>query len=312
MPLGTLDRTPPPFFRQGTPALTKLIFFAALAIFMMVSDARFGLVEPLRSALATALVPLQRVAAVPVEIASGGAGYLEGLEAAHEGELQARRELVLLAEKSARSDALAQENERLRALLGLKPALQVRSQAAEVLYEAADPYSRKVFIDRGSAQGIVLASPVIDERGVLGQVTRVYALNSEVTLLTDKDAAIPVLNPRTQQRGAAFGGGGGMELRFMSINSDVRVGDKLETSGIDGVYPPGLAVAQVVSVERRGASGFASIRLAPAAAPDGVRHVLVLQPLALQMPPPPQAAASASASASAPKPAAARRGGGRR
>ena len=77
--------------------------------------------------------------------------------------------------------------------------------AAEVLYDAPDPFSRKVVIDRGATHGVVIASPVINEAGVLGQVTRVYPLSAEVTLLTDKDAAIPVLNTRTQLRSAAFG-----------------------------------------------------------------------------------------------------------
>ena len=122
---------------------------------------------------------------------------------------------------------------------------------------------------------------------MLGQVTRVYPLSSQVTLLIDKDAAIPVLNTRTQARSAAFGGVGGeaMELRFMAGNADVQVGDLLTTSGVDGVYPPGLPVAQVATVERRAESGFARILLAPSASPDGVRHVLVLEPLALQLPP---------------------------
>jgi rod shape-determining protein MreC len=299
MPLGTLDRTPPPFFRQGPSALTKLVFFSALAIFLMVADARFRLAEPLRAALAIALLPAQRALQVPVEMAQGGAGYLQGLSAALQAERRAHEQLVQQSEKLARADLLAQENERLRALLDLKPALVVRSQAAEVLYEAADPYSRKVFIDRGQAQGIVAGSPVINESGVLGQVTRVYALTSEVTLLTDKDAAIPVLNTRTQQRSAAFGGAagtpGGMELRFASANADVKVGDLLQTSGVDGVYPPGLPVAQVLTVERRVESGFA--RIALAAAVDGVRHVLVLEPLGVQLPPPPEPLAAPAAKA---------------
>jgi rod shape-determining protein MreC len=293
MPLGTLDRTPPPFFRQGPSALTKLVFFAALAIFLMVADARFRVVEPLRAALAIVLLPVQRVLAVPIDIARAGTAYLQGLTSAQAAEKQARQALVAQAEKAARGDLLAEENKRLRALLELKPALTVRAQAAEVLYEAADPYSRKVFLDRGRGQGIVLGSPVIDEAGVLGQVTRVYALNAEVTLLTDKDAAIPVLNVRTQQRSAAFGGSGGMELRFTSANADVKPGDELQTSGIDGVYPPGLPVAKVTAVERRVESGFARITLAPAAPPDGVRHVLVLEPLAQQLPARPEAPASA-------------------
>lgn len=290
MPLGTLDRTPPPFFRQGTSALTKVVFFSALALFLMVADARFRVVEPVRTALAIALVPVQRALAVPVEIVQGGAGYLKGLTAAQAAERQAREQLVKQAERAAQADQLAAENTRLRALLDLKPALAVRAQAAEVLYEAADPYSRKVFVNRGQAQGVLVGSPVIDERGVLGQVTRVYPLTSEVTLLNDKDAAIPVLNLRTGQRSAAFGASGGMELRFTSANSDVQVGDLLHTSGIDGVYPPGLAVAKVVSVERRVESGFARIVLAPVAPADAVRHVLLLEPLSVQLPPRPEPA----------------------
>lgn len=288
MPLGTLDRSPPPFFRQGPSALTKLIFFSALALFLMVADARLHVADPLRQALAIVLLPLQRALAVPVEMMEGGSDYLRGLNQAQQDERAARLKMAAVAERAARTEQLAQENARLRALLDLKPAVSVRSQPAEVLYEAADPYSRKVFIDRGRQQGVHLGSPVINEAGVLGQVTQAYALTSEVTLLTDKDAAIPVLNTRTQQRSAAFGGGsaggGGMELRFMSGNADVQVGDLLHTSGLDGVYPPGLPVARVVAVERRVESGFARIKLAPAANADGVRHVLVLEPLALQLP----------------------------
>ena len=172
-------------------------------------------------------------------------------------------------------------------MLELRPLLQVRSQAAEVLYEAADPFSRKLFIDRGATHGVALGAPVIGPDGVLGQVTRVFPLSSQVTLLIDKDAAIPVLNVRTQARSAAFGGAGGdaMELRYMAANADVQVGDELSTSGVDGVYPPGLPVARVMAVERRAESGFARILLQPAASADGVRHVLVLEPVALQQPP---------------------------
>ncbi len=254
----------------------------------MVADARFRVVEPVRALLAIALVPVQRALAVPVEIVEGGAGYLQGLTAAQTAERVAREQLVKQAERAAQADQLAAENTRLRALLDLKPALTVRAQAAEVLYEAADPYSRKVFVNRGQAQGVAIGSPVVDERGVLGQVTRVYPLSSEVTLLNDKDAAIPVLNVRTGQRSAAFGGSGGMELRFTSANADVQAGDLLHTSGIDGVYPPGLPVAKVLSVERRVESGFARIVLAPVAPADAVRHVLLLEPLSVQLPPRPE------------------------
>ncbi|RVU49143.1 rod shape-determining protein MreC [Rubrivivax rivuli] len=285
MPLGTLDRTPPPFFRQGPSALSKLVFFSALAVFLMVADTRFGWTQPLRAALAVALLPVQRALAVPVEMWEGGEDYLRGLRQAQAAEREAQQRLAAQAERSLRTAQLQQENDRLRALLELRQAVAVRSRPAEVLYEAADPYSRKVIIDRGATQGVVLGAPVINEAGVLGQVTRLYPLTAEVTLLADKDAAIPVLNVRTQQRNAAFGGAaGGMELRYASANADVKVGDELQTSGLDGVYPPGLPVARVANVERRVESGFARVLLTPVAQADGVRHVLVLEPVAAQLP----------------------------
>jgi rod shape-determining protein MreC len=285
-PLGTLDRTPPPFFRQGPSALTKLAFCSALAIFLMVADTRFKLTQPLRTMVATVLHPVERVLRVPIDAWNGVGRYAMGLQHAVSAEEQARAALARQAERSGRVEQLEAENERLRSLLGLRAALTVRSQPAEILYEASDPFSRKVVIDRGSAQGITLASPVINEAGVLGQVTRVYPLSAEVTLLTDKDAAIPVLNARTQLRSAAFGtAGAGMELRYLASNADVQPGDVLNTSGVDGIYPPGVPVARVGAVDRKADSGFARVALTPMALPDGVRHVLVLEPLSMQLPP---------------------------
>jgi rod shape-determining protein MreC len=291
MSIGTIDRTPPPFFRQGPSALTKLILFSALALFLMVADNRFTITRQLRAALATVLYYPQQALLVPVQAWGNFSDYFMGLSRALDGAAAAKLQLASQAERSLQVEQLLGENTRLRALLDLRPRLAVRSQMAQVLYEAADPYSRKVVIDRGSTNGVALASPVINEAGVLGQVTRVFPLSSEVTLLTDKDAAIPVLNARSLARSVAFGSAAGlgeaMEMRFMAGNADVQVGDTLTTSGVDGVYPPGLPVAKVKTVDRKVDSGFARIVLTPAALPDGVRHVMVLEPVGLQMPAPP-------------------------
>lgn len=298
MPLGTLDRTPPPFFRQGASALTKLIVCSALALVLMVADSRYGVVNPLRAGVATVLLPLQKTLLTPVDAWESLGDYAQGLEAAVAQERASRAQLAAQALQGARAQVLAQENQRLRALLDLQPALSVKSQAAEVMYEAADPFSRKVFINRGLTQGVQAGSPVVNEQGVLGQVTRAYPLSSEVTLLVDRDATLPVLNARTQSRSAAFGGAPhpGMELRFMATNADIQVGDLLTTSGIDGVYPPGLAVAKVASVERQVESGFARILVAPVSSPEGVRHVLVLEPMSTQLLPRPPASAASTPS----------------
>jgi rod shape-determining protein MreC len=289
MPLGTLDRTPPPFFRQGPTALTRLLFFASLALFLMAADTRLKMTAPLRSAAALVLNPVERILHTPVAAWDQAAEYLEGLTAARAAEAQARETLTEQAQRVAQTTVLEQENVRLRALLELRPRIGVNSVAAEVLYEAADPYSRKVVIDRGQTLGVRRGSPVVSEAGVLGQVTRVYRHTSEVTLLTDREAAIPVVNQRTQHRSVAFGESAtsGMELRFIATNADVQSGDLLTTSGLDGVYPAGLNVARVTQVDRRVDQQFAKIVLSPVAGREGVRHVLVLEPVGLQMPPPP-------------------------
>ena len=307
MAIGTIDRTPPPFFRQGPSALTKLILCSALALFLMVADNRFAVTRQLRSMVATALHYPQQVLLVPVQAVQGGGNHLLSLKDAIVNEEAARRALALQSERSLRVEQLLAENAHLRGLLDLRPAINVKSQAAQVLYETADPYSRKVIIDRGATNGVTVASPVINENGVLGPVTRVYLLSSEVTLLTDQDAAIPVLNSRTLARGAAFGSagaiGGGMEMRFAAGNSDVQPGDLLTTSGLDGIYPPGLPVAKVASVDRKVDSGFARILLTPNAPTDGVRHVMVIEPIGVQLPARPEEIAAPD-----PKPGSAKKG----
>jgi rod shape-determining protein MreC len=291
MPLGTLDRTPPPFFKQGPSALSKLMVFSAIALFLMVADTRFRVSQPLRAGLATALYPLQWVALRPVLAVRYAADYFESLRSAQANEEQARLKLAAQSQRANQVEQLALENDRLRKLLQLRERMTTTAIAAQVLYDAADPYTRKVIIDKGLAQGIEAGSPVIDESGVLGQVTRVLPLVSEVTLVTDREHAIPVLNARTGARSVAYGDpsshSGALELRFMAGNADVQPGDLLTTSGVDGVYPPGLPVAKVATVERRADSGFARISCTPQALVDGARHVMVLGNAVQQLPPRP-------------------------
>ena len=287
MPLGTLDRAPPPFFRQGPSALSKLAVFSALALFLMVADSRFKVTQPLRVGLAAVLYPVQWVAMQPIALVQGGGQYFSSLHSAQTAKDDAFKKMGLLSQRANQVEQLALENERLRKLLGLRERLQSGGMAAQVLYDAADPYTRKVVIDKGMTEKVALGSPVLDEQGVIGQVTRVYPMVSEVTLLTDRDHAIPVLNTRTGARGVAFGDtsthADAMELRFMAANADVLVGDLLTTSGVDGVYPPGLPVARVEKVERRVDAVFARIYCVPLGLVAGASHVMVLDPITAQI-----------------------------
>lgn len=291
MRLGTLDRTPPPFFKQGPSALSKLVVFSAMALFLMVADLRFRLAVPIRTALATMLYPAQWLVMQPVQAASQAGAYFTSLHQAQQNEGEALKRLATQAARSLQMEQLNLENQRLRKLLAMRERISTPATGAQVLYDAADPYSRKVVIDRGQAHGIAAGSAVIDESGVLGQVTRVYPLVSEVTLLIDHDQAIPVLNTRTGVRSVAYGQpsatGDGLELRYTLANADIVEGDLLTTSGVDGVYPPGLPVARVTLVERRAESSFTRIGCEPLARVQGTLHVLVLAPVGASLPPSP-------------------------
>lgn len=291
MPLGTLDRTPPPFFKQGPSALSKLMVFSAVALFLMVADTRFALVKPVRAALATVLYPVQWLVLQPVQATAQAGQYFAALHAAQQSEAAAQQQLATQALRAQQVEQLTLENQQLRELLTMRERIGTTATGAQVLYDNADPFARKVVIDRGQTHGIAAGSPVIDALGVLGQVTRVYPLVSEVTLLIDRDQAIPVLNVRTGVRSVAYGqqaaSGDALELRYTLANADINPGDLLTTSGVDGVYPPGLPVARVTQVERRAESSFTRIVCEPLARVHGALHVLVLAPVGAALPPSP-------------------------
>ena len=273
-----MERQPPPFFNRGPAPLVRLMFFVVLAFLLMVLDARFRYAETLRAGLALLAYPIQRVAMAPVQLAVGVADFFSSQvqlqrenDALREKQLQAAKDLVTL-------EALAAENAQLRRLIGARERLPRKSTLAEILYAGRDPFSRKVIIDKGGKGDIQAGLPVVDDVGVIGQVTRVYPLLAEVTLITDKDHAIPVQVVRNGLRAVAYGAGDGatLDLRFMAANVDILNGDVLVTSGIDGIYPPGIPVAKVARIERDAAYAFAKIACLPVAGTDLHGQVLVL------------------------------------
>jgi rod shape-determining protein MreC len=273
-----MEHTPPPFFNRGPAPLVRVAFFASLSLALLVLDARFRYAEGLRSVLTLAVYPLQLLASMPAAVGERISATFASQTQLREENADLRARLLETSQAAQRFEAAQAEVTRLRRLMGAAERLPVRSTPAEILYNGRDPYSRKVIIDKGSQAGLRAGAPVVDEAGVLGQVTRVHALAAEVTLLTDKDQAIPVQVVRNGLRAVAFGAGpsGMLELRFMAANAEIQNGDRLVTSGIDGTYPPGIPVGSVTRIERDAAYAFARIVCQPAAGVDSGRHVLVL------------------------------------
>lgn len=277
-PVRHIPAEPPPFFHRGPSPLARLAFFGLLSIALMFADTRFRYLEGVRQVAAVALYPLQRAVQLPGEAVAWVADYFASKRALAEENAALRADLVAHALSVQEFARLRDENANLRALSELRQRYSGSATAVEVLYTGRDPFTQKVFVNRGTDAGLRAGEAVIDAQGVVGQVTRVFPNMAEVTLVTDKDHAVPVRVERSGVRSVYFGAGAGRapELRFMAPTADIRPGDRLVTSGIDGTYPPGLAVGVVADVERDTGQVFARIAVRPLAGADRSTQLLVL------------------------------------
>ncbi len=273
------DHAPPPFFKRGPAPLALLTFYITICIAVFVVDLRFRSLDLLRQSIALLVDPLQRVAQTPGSLGDHVLIYFRSIDTLHEENKTLKQAQLLTAPNLQRLEQLEVENERLRRLLSVKDREKAKGEVAQILYTARDPYSRRIIIDKGQQSGITAGQPAIDESGVVGQVTRVFPFSAEVTLITDKNQAVPVQLVRSGQRSVVFGlGNGQMELRYMPANADVKVGDLLVTSGLDGIFLPGFPVAKVTEIERETAFAFARIFAAPLAAVENFGEIMVLAP----------------------------------
>ena len=267
----------PPFFKRGPAPLAKLVFFVIVSLGLLVSDLNLRYLDAFRQGLSVLAYPLQMAAATPADFVRNASNYFASLVRLQieNKDLKARQPQG--AERLLRLDQIEQENRHLRALLGARERQAVKSVVAEIMYTAKDPFSRTVILDKGAQAGIEAGQAVVDDAGVIGQITRVFPMQAELTLLTDKDQAIPVMIVRSGLRAVLFGSGNGlMELRYLAANADIQPGDKVVTSGLDGVFLAGLPLATVARVERDQAQTFARIPCLPAAGVEQFSHVLVL------------------------------------
>jgi rod shape-determining protein MreC len=269
---------PPPFFHRGPSPLTRLAVFALLSLALLFADTRYRYLENIRRAAAVVLYPMQRIVQLPGEALAYVGTYFSSQRTLADDNAALQAQLLSQAPLVQGYPAVEKENARLRGLMKLETRIPVDATAAEVLYSSRDPFTQKIFVDKGEAAGVQAGRAVIDSIGVVGQVTRVYPYMSEVTLVTDKDHAVPVKVERSGVRTVMYGAGAARppELRYLSPSVEIEPGDLLVTSGIDGTYPAGLAVAQVVSVERETGLSFAHVTCKALAGIDNSAQVLIL------------------------------------
>ncbi len=285
-----MEHTPPPFFNTGPSPLTRLLKFSALSLVLLIADARYKHLDAIRQVAAVAIYPLQRIAAAPASVLSRLSEFFTSHASLRAENARLEQENLASATLTQKAHALAAENVNLRKLLEAREQQVTRMTLAQVLYAARNPFTQRIVIDKGGQHEVRNGQPVVDAAGVVGQVTRVHPMLAEVTLITDKGHLIPVLNARTGMRSVLAGTGvrGVLELQFVPLNADVQKGDQLVTSGIDGIYTPGLPVAEVVIVEPNPAATFSRVACKPLGGVSNNTRVFVVQGSEAVPPRPPE------------------------
>ena len=273
-----LSQSPPAFFRQGLSARIKLAIALTAAIAVMQLDRRFEIASPLRLGVSVILYPVTEALLMPRDLAYWAGERLQSVsQLANEIE-RLRDQETNNAQSLLLVDQLRSDNENLRNLLNLKSSAFPESRAGEVRASLKDGLARKVLINLGQDQGLSVGDPVINSDGVVGQVSRVFPLTAEIRLLSDEQLFVPIFLPSSGVRGITQGSGQADEfrVRYVNLAAEIEEGDKIVTSGLDGLYPAGLAVGRVSLVVPAAQGQFPTVIAIPAASVARYKEVLVI------------------------------------
>lgn len=268
------------FFNRGPALGLRLVLAIACSVGLMFVDRYTESATQLRSLLTSAVSPLFYAASLPESLIAGASEQLMSQQ-------QLLSENAQLKERLLQQDAqlqlltyLQQENDKLRALLGSAPVVQGQRLIAEVLAVYSHPFSHQIVLNKGSNDGVGVHQPIIDEKGIVGQIVSVGPTSSRALLISDNTHAISVRAERTGVRTVAEGLGQSDMLRVihLPLSTDIREGDRLLTSGLDGRFPEGYPVAEVIQVIKEASQPFMTVYARPYASLDRIRHVLILWP----------------------------------
>ena len=273
----SLAQTPPPLFKQGSSARVRLLVAAFTALVLINLDANFRFLEKIRSVVFTVLNPIVELILLPRDGLIFISDHISTISSLNNRLFRLEQEQALNSEALLVLEQLKNENADLRKLLNLKSKFSNSSTAAEIRYKLPDPYSKRIVIDRGSRDQIKIGQPVISADGIVGQITQVFNNKSEVTLLSDSNLSIPVFLPRTRIKAITKGKGttDGFELNYTDLSANILIGDKIFTSGLDGLYPPGIIVGEVTSVLAATPGQFPVINAKPSTL-AGIKHQLLI------------------------------------
>jgi rod shape-determining protein MreC len=274
----TLSSDSRPIIGRGPPLGATLFFLGVVSVIVMVLDHRGGYLETARLWMSAAANPIYVVVQTPGQLWRWIAGSFADRSQLRTENVQLTEQLRVARTQLLRFQSLTEENRRLREIREASKGVSERTLIAEIINVSVNPFRHMVVINKGADDGVFRGQPVLDAFGVVGQVMQVGKSTATLILITDSEHAVPVQVNRNGIRSIAVGTGEAakLSLPYMTVESDVRKGDLLVSSGLDAIFPAGYPVATVTKVERNSADTFATVEAQPLAQLDRDSEVLLL------------------------------------
>jgi rod shape-determining protein MreC len=274
----TLSSDSRPIIGRGPPLGATLFFLGVISVIVMVLDHRGGYLDTARLWMSAAANPIYTVVQTPGQVWRWITGSFADRSQLRTENAQLTEQLRVARTQLLRFESLNEENRRLREIREASKGVSERTLIAEIISVSVNPFRHMVVINKGADDGVFRGQPVLDAFGVVGQVMQVGKTTATLILITDAEHAVPVQVNRNGIRSIAMGTGEAakLSLPYMTVESDVRKGDLLVSSGLDAIFPAGYPVATVTRVERNSADTFALVEAKPLAQLDRDREVLLL------------------------------------
>ena len=267
-----------PIFTRGPSYLIRLSSVVAFSVFLFFADSHFNLFVSVRIYLNSLISPIQYIAEAPQALAKTISNNVMTREELKTRNIELEQENLYLTADKQLLTQLQNENNKLRSLLNSEKQFVNKRMITEVMSVKSDPFSLQLLIDKGADDGVFVGQPVINEKGVVGQVSQVGSTTSRVLLIVDTSHGIPVRVLRNGLIANVHGSGkwNKLEILFMKSNADIKEGDLLVTSGLGGRFPAGYPVATISSFKYVQGESYSKISATPTAELDKSRYLLLL------------------------------------
>lgn len=274
----TLSSDSRPIIGRGPPLGASFFFLGVVSVVLMVMDHRSHYLDQARLWMGVAVNPIYAVVQAPSDFWNWLTGSFADRTRLRTENERLSEDLRVARIKLLQFDSLNEENRRLRAIRQASEGVGERTLIAEIIHVDVDPFRHRVRINKGADDGVFKGQPIVDAFGIVGQVVQVDKYTATLILISDTQHAIPVQVNRNGIRSIAVGTGdvGKLRLPYLTVESDVKAGDLLVSSGLDGIFPAGYPVAMVTKIERNPTETFALVEAKPLAQLDRDREVLLL------------------------------------